>query len=244
MAATITSGRAFTCLLERDPSNVARARDLARQALGEWQLGDMADIAALIVSELVTNSLRHGEGPVSVRLSYASSVLWTEVHDHGTGRPVRRNASADDEDGRGLALLGDLAELHRGELGVIEDDNGPGKTVYVTLAAPATTTVAARDPVTAIAGEGPTADKPQEPAPGLVLAALRDGLAASGVTVTGMTLTRLRGTLNLTGGFSVECRSGWLWWQSGRLSGNGRPLHAIHPATDPAGAARRLAARS
>ncbi len=137
MPATIASGRSAGCLLDPDPANVARARDLARRALREWRLGDLADLAAIVVSELVTNAVRHGAGPVRLRISCAGGILRTEVHDHGTGRPVRRLAGADDENGRGLALLGDLAELHHGALGVAEDQNGTGKTVFVTLAVPA-----------------------------------------------------------------------------------------------------------
>lgn len=81
---------------------------------------------------------------------------------------------------------------------------------------------------------------PRELTPVQVLAALRAELAIRGVAITGMTLTRLGGVLILPGGFNVVCRSGWLWWRLGRLSGNGRQLHAIHPADDPVGAARRL----
>ncbi len=81
---------------------------------------------------------------------------------------------------------------------------------------------------------------PRDLTPVLVLAALRAALAIRGVAITGMTLTRLGGVLILPGGFNVMCRSGWLWWRLGRLSGTGRPLHAIHPADDPVGAARRI----
>jgi len=139
MSLTITSGLSATCLLDSDPANVARARELARRTLREWQLSDVTGLAVIVVSELVTNSIRHGAGPVTVRLSYAAGTLRTEVHDHGTGRPVRRHAGADDEDGRGLALLCDLAALNAGELGVAEDRDGTGKTVFVTLAVAAAT---------------------------------------------------------------------------------------------------------
>jgi hypothetical protein len=45
------------------------------------------------------------------------------------------------------------------------------------------------------------------------------------------------GMLMLADGRVVICRRGWLSWPPGW----GRPLHAVHSAGDPAGAARRLA---
>jgi hypothetical protein len=75
------------------------------------------------------------------------------------------------------------------------------------------------------------------PPPGGVLIGLLEELSAWGVRVRGMTITRLQGTLMLADGRAVVCRRGWLSWPAGR----GRPLHAVHGACDPAGAARRLA---
>ena len=54
-----------------------------------------------------------------------------EVHDNGPGRPVRRAVTDEDEDGRGLVLLDGLLGIHGGSRGVIDDRDGPGKTVYV-----------------------------------------------------------------------------------------------------------------
>jgi len=76
---------------------------------------------------------------------------------------------------------------------------------------------------------------------GRALAWLRSELAARGLEATGMTITRLQGTLTLADGMAVQYRDGWLFWPAGRLSSSGRPLHAIHPAGRSRGAARRLA---
>ena len=89
--------------------------------------------AELVVTELATNALRHGTGPIDIGLSYSGKDLRTEVHDHGTGRPVRRRTTADDEQGRGLELLDGLIDLNGGARGVADDTDGPGKTVYVAL---------------------------------------------------------------------------------------------------------------
>lgn len=82
-------------------------------------------------------------------------------------------------------------------------------------------------------GDGPAVAPP----PGGVLIAVLEELLVYGVRVRGMTITRLQGTLMLPDGRVVVCRRGWLSWPAGR----GRPLHAVHSACDPAGAARRLA---
>jgi anti-sigma regulatory factor (Ser/Thr protein kinase) len=137
MSLTTTGEVSVACRLGREPAHASRAREQARQALSEWGLGQHTDLAELVVSELVTNALRHGAGLIEMRLSYADGDLRVEIHDSGVGRPVRQHVAADDERGRGLELVDGLIELHGGERGVIDDDAGPGKTVYVKLSLPA-----------------------------------------------------------------------------------------------------------
>jgi anti-sigma regulatory factor (Ser/Thr protein kinase) len=121
------------CRLCCDPVEVGRAREVARIALPRWGIAEHIGLVELIVSELVSNAVRHGEGPIEVRVSYACGDLWTEVHDQGQGRPVRQHATTDDEQGRGLELLEGLIDLHSGERGVVDDSDSPGKTVYVAV---------------------------------------------------------------------------------------------------------------
>lgn len=66
-------------------------------------------------------------------------------------------------------------------------------------------------------------------------------LAARGVSLSVMNLTRLQGTLTLRGGVAVRYSCGWLAWPTGRISQRGQPLHTLHDVHDAAGAARRLA---
>jgi anti-sigma regulatory factor (Ser/Thr protein kinase) len=123
-----------TYRLGRHPSEISRAREQARKALTDWGLADHTDLAELIVSELATNALSYGAGPITIRLSHTAGCdLRLEVHDYGRTRPVLNQATADDEQGRGLALLAALADLHGGTWGVADDHCPPGKTVYVTL---------------------------------------------------------------------------------------------------------------
>lgn len=244
MFLTIPGGHSAMCQLDPDPANVARARRLARQVLAEWRLADLTDVVTLVVSELVTNALRHGEDPITVRLAHADGLVRAEVHDHGTGRPVRRDPGAGDEDGRGLALIADLAELHGGELGMTADQEGPGKTVYATIAAPAEKCAVCSE----VAPDGHRAAQDRQPGePGLVppaavLPALVTELHACGVAASDITVTRLQARFALAAGLAVSVWHGWLFWPTGRVSRAGRPVYAMHQASDPAGAARRIAA--
>ena len=130
----MTSALSVTYRVRRHPSEISRARDLARKALTNWGLADHTDLAELIVSELATNALRHGAGPITVRLAFTQEAdLWTEVHDDGPGRPVLHQTTADDEQGRGLALLDALMDLHSGIRGIADDPSNPGKIIYVAL---------------------------------------------------------------------------------------------------------------
>jgi hypothetical protein len=83
--------------------------------------------------------------------------------------------------------------------------------------------------------------QPPALASGLALRLLITTLAASGMPVTGLMLTRRQAVLLLPDGRVVRCWGGWLLWQTGKVSGQGRPLHTLHCLHDVAGAVRRLA---
>jgi two-component sensor histidine kinase len=133
MPLTATCELSATFRLDRHPAEIARTRELTRKALADWGLSDHADLAQLIVTELATNALQHGTGPIPVRLSYYGGDLWAEVHDDGPGRPVRQHPTPEAEHGRGLALIDALIALHGGAAGVVDDPDTPGKTVYVAV---------------------------------------------------------------------------------------------------------------
>ncbi|WP_070199168.1 ATP-binding SpoIIE family protein phosphatase [Streptomyces oceani] len=94
--------------LPAEPRSVSRARELTGQQLATWQLQELSDTAELLVSELVTNALRHGEGDIRLRL-LLDRTLVCEVWDSGLVQPRRRRAGATDEGGRGLQLVGLLS---------------------------------------------------------------------------------------------------------------------------------------
>ncbi|MET9352203.1 ATP-binding protein [Streptomyces sp. NPDC006617] len=125
------------------PDAVRTARSLVRRTLGEWRLDSVGDIAALLVSELVTNALRHAAGPIGVRLvrspngaagvagaAGVDGVLLVEVSDPLPDPPRERVARPDDEDGRGLQLVASAARRWGTRPGEA------GKTVWFELALP------------------------------------------------------------------------------------------------------------
>ncbi|GAA2996729.1 ATP-binding protein [Streptomyces fulvorobeus] len=128
------------------PDSVRGARHAVRDAMRSWGLdGALADITELLVSELVTNSLRYACGPIGVRLvrphpgAGAEAAgppppvppgLLVEVSDPLPVVPTERNAGPDDEGGRGLQLVACSARrwgTRRGK---------SGKTVWFELAVP------------------------------------------------------------------------------------------------------------
>ncbi|MEU6063375.1 SpoIIE family protein phosphatase [Streptomyces sp. NPDC047082] len=94
--------------LPREPRSVGRAREYARGQLVSWDLGPLVDTTELLVSELVTNALRYGEGEIRLRL-LLDRTLVCEVWDSGLVQPRRRRARDTDEGGRGLQLVGLLS---------------------------------------------------------------------------------------------------------------------------------------
>ncbi|MFM9447315.1 SpoIIE family protein phosphatase [Streptomyces acidiscabies] len=94
--------------LPREPKSVGRAREYARAQLVSWDLEPLVDTTELLVSELVTNALRYGEGEIRLRL-LLDRTLVCEVWDSGLVQPRRRRARDTDEGGRGLQLVGLLS---------------------------------------------------------------------------------------------------------------------------------------
>ncbi|MEU6318313.1 ATP-binding protein [Streptomyces sp. NPDC047009] len=94
--------------LPRDETSVCRARNLASRQLSAWGLEDLEDSTKLIVSELVTNAVRHASGPIGLCLK-RHKVLTCEVSDTEAYAPRPRRASPVDENGRGLGLVAQMS---------------------------------------------------------------------------------------------------------------------------------------
>ena len=92
-----------------DPAAVADVRTRAVRRLEQWGLEEAAFTTELILSELVTNAIRHATGPIHVRL-LRDRALICEVADASSTSPHLRHAASTDEGGRGLFLVAQLAD--------------------------------------------------------------------------------------------------------------------------------------
>ncbi|MET9332558.1 SpoIIE family protein phosphatase [Streptomyces cellulosae] len=96
--------------LPPDPAVVADARRTTQDQLSRWGLDEELKFTTeLLVSELLTNAIRHASGRVRLRL-IRERTLVCEVLDGGASAPHLRHPRAMDEGGRGLLLVSQLAE--------------------------------------------------------------------------------------------------------------------------------------
>jgi anti-sigma regulatory factor (Ser/Thr protein kinase) len=100
-------------LLPATPTAVQQARQATREALARWELTGLQETAALIVSELVTNAIRHASadgGEVELRLEATEAWLRIQVHDADPRPPQPRVPAALDEGGFGFVIVEALAD--------------------------------------------------------------------------------------------------------------------------------------
>ncbi|MGW9028147.1 ATP-binding protein [Streptomyces sp. NPDC055722] len=124
--------------LPTEPSAVRIARETAEQALVEWGIGlrhPTVDPALLILSELVTNTIRHAavlSPQLTVIYAAGADCLAFAVHDRHPYQPPLYGAVT----GTGAGGLGTVVELvlDLGGTAVIRGDaDGLGKSIWVTL---------------------------------------------------------------------------------------------------------------
>ncbi|WP_183107096.1 SpoIIE family protein phosphatase [Streptomyces sp. 1114.5] len=100
--------RIATLPLTGDHAMVAHSRRFTRETLNAWGLDTLADWAELLTSELITNALVHAGSPTQLRL-FCNRVLTVEVADQEAAAPRIRRARTEDEGGRGIHLVNELA---------------------------------------------------------------------------------------------------------------------------------------
>ncbi|MGW2834520.1 SpoIIE family protein phosphatase [Streptomyces sp. NPDC001286] len=116
--------------LSLDPVEVSRARAVVREQLHDWGLAKLAAQTELLVSELVTNAVRHSHSrPVLLRLVRGDTLL-CEVDDDDHELPTLLSAAPGDDFGRGLRVVSTLAR----EWGTSRTTTG--KTVWFELTLP------------------------------------------------------------------------------------------------------------
>ncbi|MFF3517284.1 SpoIIE family protein phosphatase [Streptomyces sp. NPDC002573] len=128
-ARSLGPGRVATWDLPAIPEVDARARRLASGQLTVWGLAEYAPLAELVISELVTNAIRYGRGPIRLRLIREHPLI-CEVSDASSTSPHMRQASSHDEGGRGLFMVAQLAEAWGTRY------TPTGKIIWVELAGP------------------------------------------------------------------------------------------------------------
>lgn len=116
-------------LLPADPTAPRLARDFLRGACCSQHPTEVVEEAQLLVSELVTNAVRHGSPPIELQVRCAGDdALEIRVRDANPAPPERRAVNLDAEGGRGLMLV-DLVSQTWGS----DQNPDDGKSVWFTL---------------------------------------------------------------------------------------------------------------
>jgi anti-sigma regulatory factor (Ser/Thr protein kinase) len=116
-AATAGGGVVRVCAALQDEGTTgpASSRRLVRETLAAHVPADLVDSAVLLVSELVTNALRHGGGPQKLSVDIDDGGVTVSVSDSSVSPPLERDLHETasgilPENGRGLILVAALAD--------------------------------------------------------------------------------------------------------------------------------------
>lgn len=117
--------------LPATPASVPAGRRLIRQSLVAWGYDDFVDVAELLVSELITNGIRHAQSyvQVAVRANHELVVTVTDSRPDLLPVPLDRLDDPEADGGRGLALVATLSD----DWGVHRD--AQSKSIWFTLRA-------------------------------------------------------------------------------------------------------------
>ncbi|MEU1666449.1 SpoIIE family protein phosphatase [Streptomyces sparsogenes] len=106
---TLDPGSVATRDVPATPATVAEARRWTSRQLADWGLEEAIFTTELVVSELVTNAIRHASSPIQLRLIHDTGLI-CEVSDASSTAPHMRRARTFDEGGRGLLLVAQLSQ--------------------------------------------------------------------------------------------------------------------------------------
>jgi anti-sigma regulatory factor (Ser/Thr protein kinase) len=103
--------RLMRLALPPDVPTVRLARQATRDTLAAWQLSHLEEAAVLLVSELVTNAVRHARdtGAIGLELASVGTGLRMEVQDGDPHWRLKPSSADDDESGFGFVLVDSLA---------------------------------------------------------------------------------------------------------------------------------------
>jgi anti-sigma regulatory factor (Ser/Thr protein kinase) len=120
--------RVLTLRLPPEARSATRARAVTREHLATICPPRAVESAALVVTELVSNAVRHAETEMLLVLNVAPGHIDVRVQDASPALPERREAGPESLSGRGLAIVDELASAW----GVEERDGT--KIVWATIA--------------------------------------------------------------------------------------------------------------
>ena len=115
--------------LRPEPRAACAAREFVAATLRDAVAGEVAEVAVLLTSELVTNAVVHARTPIHVVVDVEARTLRVTVADDAPRSPALRPSSHNHLTGRGLNLVDALA----GQWGV--DPTREGKKVWFELGA-------------------------------------------------------------------------------------------------------------
>ncbi|MFF1380223.1 ATP-binding protein [Streptomyces sp. NPDC058308] len=125
--------RHCTVELQALPSRIRQVRRIVSAQLRYWHLDPLIDLAAIGVTELLTNVHRHAEPDkvCTVEIELLLDRLTISVHDHDPRLPRIGDADAFATCGRGLAMVAAVSEAWG-----VSPQGDAGKTVWFTLPTP------------------------------------------------------------------------------------------------------------
>jgi anti-sigma regulatory factor (Ser/Thr protein kinase) len=122
------------------PASVSGARRFVLEAI-EDESASISEAAAIVVSELATNCVRHAGTGFTVDVETTPTRLRVAVSDEGGGTPAPRSPEPSEPTGRGLLLVRELSD----EWGIASSGDRAGKSVWFTMALSAASDRAMQD---------------------------------------------------------------------------------------------------
>ena len=117
-----------TLRLEHGARAPGHARRWIIQRCQEWRCDALADAAALLITELVTNVFLHARTDCLIQAGFEHATLEVTVTDQDAHEPVVHPTSVSAEDGRGLAILASIADAWG-----VQKQDGSAKSVWFHL---------------------------------------------------------------------------------------------------------------
>jgi len=91
------------------PASAGEARQLTSHAVNEWGLAAVEETTLLLVTELISNGVRHAKTTLTLVLAFDGVRLYVGVSDHDHRSPVLVEGSDRSHHGWGLRLISALA---------------------------------------------------------------------------------------------------------------------------------------